>query len=258
MRKLIGALLAMTALMPAAASAQENRRERAGVTREARQEFRRERREDRRDFRREARSDGRDFVREARRDGREFRQERREDRDDLRRDDVTRREFLQDRRDDVRDYRADRRDDVRDYRRDRRDDVRDFRRDRRDDRRDFARGDNGWNNRDYGYRNNGAVWNRGWRNDGRYDWNRYRGVNRSAYRLPRYYAPGGWDGYRRFGVGVSLTRSLWGRNYWIGDPYAYRLPPAYGAYRWVRYYDDALLVDLRSGRVVDAVYGIFW
>lgn len=104
----------------------------------------------------------------------------------------------------------------------------------------------------------GGAWNRGWRNDSRYDWNRYRMTNRSAYRLPRYYAPSGWGyGYRRFSVGVSLSSILFNRNYWIEDPYSYRLPEAYGPYRWVRYYDDALLVDLRSGVVVDTVYDIF-
>ena len=41
-------------------------------------------------------------------------------------------------------------------------------------------------------------------------------------------------------------------------PYAYRLPEAYGPYRWVRYYNDALLVDIRDGRVVDVVNDIFW
>lgn len=101
-------------------------------------------------------------------------------------------------------------------------------------------------------------WNRGWRTENRYDWARYRGVNRSAYRLPRYYAPHGWNGYRRLSAGVSLSSALWGRDYWIGDPWSYRLPDAYGPYRWVRYYDDALLVDLESGDIVDAVYGIFW
>ncbi|MEI5686978.1 RcnB family protein [Sphingomonas kyungheensis] len=102
-------------------------------------------------------------------------------------------------------------------------------------------------------------WDRGWRNDGRYDWGDHRASNRGAYRLPRYYAPSGWGrGYRRFGVGVSLSPVLFGRSYWISDPYAYRLPEAYGPYRWVRYYDDALLVDLRSGQVIDTVYDIFY
>lgn len=102
-------------------------------------------------------------------------------------------------------------------------------------------------------------WNRTWRNDRRYDYSGYRSSNRSAYRLPRYYAPYGWNsGYRRFSVGITLNSILFGENYWIDDPYAYRLPEAYGPYRWVRYYNDALLVDVRYGEVVDVVYDIFW
>ncbi|SFO36538.1 RcnB family protein [Sphingomonas sp. OK281] len=107
--------------------------------------------------------------------------------------------------------------------------------------------------------NQGGAWNRGWRTDNRYAWSNYRASNRGAYRLPRYYAPsGGGSGYRRFGVGFSLNSILYNQNYWIQDPYTYRLPEAYGPYRWVRYYNDALLVDLDSGRVVDTVYDIFW
>ena len=96
--------------------------------------------------------------------------------------------------------------------------------------------------------------------DRRYDWNSYRAQNRGAFHLPRYYAPGGFGGYgyRRFSIGITLGYGFYGQNYWIGNPYDYRLPPAYGPYRWVRYYNDALLVDVRSGYVVDAVYGIFW
>jgi hypothetical protein len=102
-------------------------------------------------------------------------------------------------------------------------------------------------------------WSNDWRRDGRYDWNRYRSYNRSAFRLPRYYAPGGWGyGYRRFSIGARIAAPLFARNYWISDPWAYRLPAAYGPYRWVRYYNDAVLVDLRTGSVVDSIYGIFW
>ncbi len=103
------------------------------------------------------------------------------------------------------------------------------------------------------------TWDRGWRNDRRYDWARERAANRGVFRLPRYYAPSGWGyGYRRFSIGISLAPLLFSQSYWIDDPFVYRLPEAYGPYRWVRYYDDALLVDVRSGLVVDAVYGIFY
>lgn len=112
----------------------------------------------------------------------------------------------------------------------------------------------GWNND----RNRGS-WNNRWRNDRRYDWRGYRSSNRNIYRLPRYYAPSGWGyGYRRFGIGFTLNSILFSSNYWINDPYYYRLPEVDGPYRWVRYYNDALLVDIYSGEVVDVIYDIFW
>lgn len=132
--------------------------------------------------------------------------------------------------------------------------------DRDDRRRQFDRGGayGGDFARDADRFDDRRVWYRGWRSDARYDWSRNRATNRSAYRLPRYYAPGGWGyGYRRFSVGVTLFSGLFGQNYWIDDPWTYRLPVAYGPYRWVRYYGDALLVDVRTGRIVDTVYDIF-
>lgn len=116
-------------------------------------------------------------------------------------------------------------------------------------------------NRGYGWQTQRGFtpnWNRDWRRDQRYDWQRYRYSNRDLFQGQRYYAPFGWSyGYRRFSIGFSLTSVLFDRQYWIDDPYNYRLPPAYGAYRWVRYYEDVLLVDLRTGQVVDAIYGFF-
>jgi len=92
----------------------------------------------------------------------------------------------------------------------------------------------------------GGNWNRDWRRDDRYDWNRYRSYNRQAYRLPRYYVRVslGRAGIG-FGIGASLSSLLWAQSYWLDDPYAYRLPPAWGPFRWVRYYDDA---SARFGR----------
>lgn len=105
----------------------------------------------------------------------------------------------------------------------------------------------------------GGGWNRGWRDDRHYDYRSYRVQNNIVFRLNPYYAPRGWGyGYRRFSPGFTLSTFLFDQDYWIDDPYAYRLPPVWGPYRWVRYYNDALLVDVRSGVIVDAVYGIFW
>ncbi|WP_254605245.1 RcnB family protein, partial [Sphingomonas bacterium] len=109
------------------------------------------------------------------------------------------------------------------------------------------------------FRGNGGGWNRGWRGDNRYDWGGYRAQNRSAFHLPRYYAPPSWRyGYRRFSPKFTLSVGLFDRGFWIDDAYAYRLPPAQWPYQWVRYYNDALLVDVRTGYVVDTVYDIFW
>lgn len=150
---------------------------------------------------------------------------------------------------------------------------RDDRQDRRDDRNDRR-----WDNNDR--RGNGSPnrnwndgrrfddrtrwegqrrWNSGWRNDRRYDWSSYRSRYGDRYRMGRYYAPRGWSyGYSRYSIGIFLNSLLYSNSYWIDDPYSYRLPPAYGTLRWVRYYDDALLVDIRDGYVVDVIYDFFW
>ena len=100
-------------------------------------------------------------------------------------------------------------------------------------------------------------WSSDWRRDHRYDWRTHRDRHRSLFRLGRYYDPYGW-GYRRFSIGFSIGSSYYGSNYWMDDPWMYRLPPAYGPYRWVRYYDDALLVNIYTGQVVDVLYNFFW
>jgi len=155
---------------------------------------------------------------------------------------------------------------------------------RRDERRDGwngnagNRGNDGWRGQDYrrndgrndgwrndSWRNDGARrgfnqrWDRNWRSDNRYNWQQNRQFNRNIYRLPRYYAPYGYNyGYRRFSIGVTLGSAFFGRNYWIEDVYDYRLPEVYPPYRWVRYYNDVLLVDTDSGEVVDVIYDFFW
>jgi hypothetical protein len=121
------------------------------------------------------------------------------------------------------------------------------RRDRDNDGRD-------WRNND---RDRDHRWSGDWRRDRRYDWSNYRSRYGSLYRLGRYYDPYGW-GYRPFSVGFNLWPSYYGSGYWLNDPWMYRLPPAYGPYRWVRYYDDALLVNIYTGSVIDVVHNFFW
>lgn len=102
-----------------------------------------------------------------------------------------------------------------------------------------------------------GEWHRDWRHDNRYDWKRHRDRNRWVFRIGTYFDPYRY-GYRRFSIGYNLWPSYYGSNYWLEDPWMYRLPPAYGPYRWVRYYNDALLVNIYTGQVVDVIYGFFW
>lgn len=127
--------------------------------------------------------------------------------------------------------------------------VRDWRRDNRFD---------GRNGRWDGRRDWRRDWNRGWRGDRRYDWASWRYRNRNVFRLGSYYSPYRNHRYSRFNIGFYLDPGFYGRNYWIHDPWYYRLPPAPPGTQWIRYYDDVLLVDIYSGYVIDVIYDFFW
>lgn len=101
-----------------------------------------------------------------------------------------------------------------------------------------------------------GAWNREWRNDRRYDWRRYRDSHRSIFRLGVYYDPFGF-GYRRFNIGYNLGPAYYSQRYWI-DPEIYSLPFPPPGTQWVRYWNDALLVDVYTGEVVDVIQNFFW
>jgi hypothetical protein len=105
---------------------------------------------------------------------------------------------------------------------------------------------------------NDRGWNNNWRRDNRYNWSSYRNANRNLFRGDRYYSPYRNWSYRRLGIGFTLQPLFYSSSYWINDPWQYRLPDAYGPYRWVRYYDDSLLVDIYTGEVVDVINDFFW
>ena len=114
------------------------------------------------------------------------------------------------------------------------------------------------NRRRTDYRNgNYTRWTNNWRNDRRYDWNNYRNHHRSAFRIGFYYDPFGWS-YRPWSIGSYMYPSYYDQSFWLNDPWQYRLPPAYGPYRWVRYWDDALLVNIYTGQVEDVLHNFFW
>ena len=142
-----------------------------------------------------------------------------------------------------------------------RDDARNTgRNEARNDRRNDGRWDNDrrndrrWDND----RRDNRRWNNAWRNDRRYDWRSYRNSNRNIYRIGRYYAPYRNYYYRPLSAGFRLDSLFFGNSYWINDPWQYRLPPAYAGTRWVRYYDDVVLVDTYTGEVLDVIRDFFW
>lgn len=100
-------------------------------------------------------------------------------------------------------------------------------------------------------------WSTNWRNNQRYDWSDWRRRNRSVYHQHSYHDPFGWA-YQAFSIGWRLWPNYYGSSYWINDPGMYRLPPAPPGTRWIRYYNDALLVDMWSGEVVDVIHNFFW
>ena len=126
---------------------------------------------------------------------------------------------------------------------------------RRGDNRD---GNRSWttNRRDWGG-NDHRAWNHDWRGDRRYNWQSYRNQHRDIYRLPRYEARFGYS-YHRWYPGYRFDPWFYSSSFWIDDPFYYRLPPAYGPYRWVRYYDDAVLVDTDTGEIEDILYNFFF
>lgn len=70
-------------------------------------------------------------------------------------------------------------------------------------------------------------------------------------------APGGWGGYRRPRRGHAIDRYWMQPDFQIPDYLSFGLSaPPYGTF-WVRYYDDAVLVDARGG-VQTSVSGIAW
>jgi len=78
---------------------------------------------------------------------------------------------------------------------------------------------------------------------------------------PRVYARGNWRApfrHRDWQRGAYIDRSYYARPYMIADPWRYRLPRPSSHQRWIRHYDDVLLVNTRSGRVIDVYYNFFF
>lgn len=93
------------------------------------------------------------------------------------------------------------------------------------------------------------------RQEYREDWRDYRRTHRDVYRAGRWSAPFRYHSWR---VGAVIGPTYYSSRYYIADPYRYRLPRPAANLRWVRHYNDVLLVNVRTGRVVQVHRGFFW
>jgi Ni/Co efflux regulator RcnB len=93
------------------------------------------------------------------------------------------------------------------------------------------------------------------RDFGRDDWRQYRNQNRNLYR--GY----GWRSdyrYQAFRPGIRIGIGYYAPRYYVNDYARYRLPRPGFNQRWVRHYNDVLLIDIRSGYVIDVYRNFYW
>lgn len=136
--------------------------------------------------------------------------------------------------------------------------------------------DNGWNGRD---RDNDRNWDHRWdgrdrsayrgdrapqwrdRDRGRQEWSRDRWrphyYAQQRYRAPVWRAPSGWY-VRTWSFGDFLPWGWYDQQYYLSNYWSYGLPMPPVGCEWVRSGDDAILVDVWSGRVLSVYYNLFW
>lgn len=93
------------------------------------------------------------------------------------------------------------------------------------------------------------------RQEYREDWQEYRQRNRNAFRGTRFNAP---FRYRSFNNGVAIGSSYYAPRYRVNNYDNYRLPHPGRFQTYVRHYNDVLLVNTRTGRVIRAYRGFYW
>ena len=77
-----------------------------------------------------------------------------------------------------------------------------------------------------------------------------------SYHIGVYNRPAGWANHR-WAYGQILPRAYWASQYILADYWLFALevPPA--GYEWVRDDDDALLVNVSTGEILQVEYGVF-
>jgi Ni/Co efflux regulator RcnB len=57
---------------------------------------------------------------------------------------------------------------------------------------------------------------------------------------------------------MIFPSAFWTPNYFISSWSPYGLPAPPWGYEWVRYGDDVVLVDVRTGAILQVRYNVFW
>lgn len=81
---------------------------------------------------------------------------------------------------------------------------------------------------------------------------RFKPIHGPAFRYPRGYS------YRRWSIGLLLPSLFLSSSYYFDNYPALGVGPPPPGCRWVRYGPDLLLVDVRTGRIRDVLYGAFY
>lgn len=80
----------------------------------------------------------------------------------------------------------------------------------------------------------------------------FKPVHGRPFHYPRGYR------YRRWTVGLLLPSLFLSSAYYYDQYAAMGVGPPPPGYRWVRYGPDLLLVQVRTGRIADVIYGAFY
>jgi Ni/Co efflux regulator RcnB len=136
-------------------------------------------------------------------------------------------------------------------------DRREVQHDRQEVRQDMRRGDHREAQQDRRDLHQDQRDLRGDRRDRNEDWRDFREHHRDAFRAGRYMGPQGFV-YRPVVIGFRFDPIFYSSRYWINNPFNYRLPPAGYGMRWIRYGNDAILINMRTGRVVQVYRDFFW
>ena len=64
--------------------------------------------------------------------------------------------------------------------------------------------------------------------------------------------------YRHWGVGQRLPVTFLASQFFFDNFVTLGLQPPPPGFRWVRFGPDLFLVDMRTGDIIDAAYGVFY